>query len=112
MKIKQDFVTNSSSTSYLISVPGKVDYTNDIFFNLLEELMNIRLLKNREDFFNIFGLTDEDIEEYNSYKEVIDEIEKDDVTIIYFSIPYGGECTGDIEGVLKKFNGKMLMDAD
>jgi len=45
MKIKQDFVTNSSSTSYLISLPIKINELDNVLLDFLNQLIKFKRIK-------------------------------------------------------------------
>jgi hypothetical protein len=78
LKIRQDFVTNSSCTSYIISL--KDDFTLDNFLKAIAVDKNCVLIQLFIDMFNVINRKNRDINIYleceNSYTAIISEIEK------------------------------------
>ena len=102
MKIKQDFVTNSSSTSYLISLPIKINELDNVLLDFLNQLIKFKLIKNKDDLEQL-GYEEEDFDEVE-YNEIIYEIENN--YVFSFTIDYGLEV--NVEKILHKFNGKLI----
>lgn len=112
MKIKQDFITNSSSTSYVISTADKYKLLekDNILIDMLFELLNPKIFTDVEDVKKFtqetYGFGEEDIE-YIKMVEVI----KNGGSIIYFSIPYGGDV-GFSQGFLEKHKSNFIIGED
>lgn len=68
MKIKNDFVTNSSSTSYIVSIPERFD-----IHECLKHMREKNLFENLEDYLSDFDV-DEDGDGYDGFIVEIVEI--------------------------------------
>lgn len=115
MKIKQDFVTNSSSTAYLVGCPTKININqNSIEFDLLRSLSNSFKIMNTQDeidkfFKDSYGKNWREDEEWavDHYDKCI-EILQGSGSIIYTSIEYGAEVDFP-GGAFKKYKPVVIM---
>jgi hypothetical protein len=115
MKVRRDFVTNSSSSSFIIS---KNNVSRDQLLELLLEIANIECKKWTDEPYTLDDITDECV----AYRYHIEEATKDDPALIcngwgwfdddikydnHFIIDNDGCCRYDwtiIEQVLSKYN--------
>ena len=70
MKIKSDFVTNSSSTSYIVCIPEKFDI--DMFISLLSDMDEI---DNKELFYNKIKDVVKELKDYGTLDQYENELE-------------------------------------
>ena len=108
MKMKQDFVTNSSSTSFVISSKMKIEELkeNTPLYDLINSVISLQVIstiKGLDWIIDNYGFGNDD-EDCIKMIEVIN----DGGTIIYMDIPYGGEV-GNIERFLEKYKGEIII---
>jgi hypothetical protein len=110
MKIKQDFVTNSSSTSYLISCSKpllieKESIIHDLFKSILKHFDVINTVEELTEYWeDQYGNIEEIPEYYNKCLEVINN----GGSIISANIDYGTE-TDFPNNFISKHGGKIIM---
>lgn len=108
MKTKQDFITNSSSTSYIFTTGKKLDKVDKTLFyqDLVKSFFNLQVIEtldDMEEIKDIYGWEEDDKE----YIKLIDIINKGN-SVIYLNIPYGGEV--DIDSFFENYKCKILIE--
>ena len=100
MKIKNDFVTNSSSTSFIISSEKKL---NTLMCNIEVDLFDLNPVAIR----TIEELNEYCYDDQKDYNEMVEELKKGNI-VYYFSI--GNEDEEPLSGLLyhNQFNSKKI----
>jgi len=101
MKIRNGFVSNSSSSSFIVALPN------------VKKLTKEQILENIKQ--DVCYFDEDDYYEKDHFKEEINKIEtaiNDDFNVIYLNVEYGAENEEMLNQIINAVDGKILIEGE